>query len=325
MAKPGPRCFLFHQIDCIIKILWYWFVSILVKLTPSCFWREKPIKGKTVLITGSGRGLGKALALEFARRGANLVLWSRSAPPLAETKAEIVALGVRVETYVVDVGDKDQVRLAAERVKREVGQVDVLINNAGICWPHCTSTMPNDELDLFIRTNFLAQHYVNHEFVPEMIERDEGHVVAMSSVSGIISIPFQAAYASSKHAMSSYMASLHAELQLLESNVKVTVLSAYIVETEMTKGFNASTTPCLLPNLKLNYTIQRFVHGILTNETEVILGRFWYWISWFLASAPFMSAYHFMRFVGLDRVLRGLVQNRIPEKRANRNLLIGKP
>ncbi|CAD5205471.1 unnamed protein product [Bursaphelenchus okinawaensis] len=313
MTVDQPNFFL-HQLDCIGKVLWHWLISMAVKITPLSWWPEKEIKGKTVLVTGSGRGIGKHLALELARRGAKLVLWSRSTGPLEQTKAEIEALGTVAHAYTVDVSDQQQVHETAEKVKQEVGNIDILINNAGICWAHCTATMPPNELETFMKTNFFSVHYVNHEFVPDMIERNSGHVVAMSSVSGIISIPFQAAYASSKHAINSYMASLHSELQVLQSDVKVTVLAPYIVETEMSSNFQASTysTPFLLPDLKTDYVVQRCVHGILTNETEVILGRFWYWISWFLATAPFMSAYHFMRFIGLDVILRQMVQNRIP-------------
>ncbi|CAD5220039.1 unnamed protein product [Bursaphelenchus xylophilus] len=319
MSEETALKFWLHQLGCVASIVYYWVLSVLEKVTPLDWWPEKDVRGKTVLITGAGRGFGRHFAIEFAKRGANLVLWSRSEGPLVETKELVEGLGVKVLAATVDISKRAEVHEAAEEAKSKFGHVDIVINNAAVCWAHCTATLDPDELDSFIKTNFLSTHYVNHEFLPDMIERDEGHIVAICSASGIITIPFQTAYASSKFALNAYMNCLHAELQALKSNVKTTVISPYVTQTEMTKDFKTSTVPRLLPDLTTDYVIHRGVHAILTDQTEVYIGRFWYLIKIFLACVPYASAYHFMRLIGLDGLLLQMVGNKIPQKLTNNN------
>jgi NAD(P)-dependent dehydrogenase (short-subunit alcohol dehydrogenase family) len=162
--------------------------------------------GRVVLITGASRGLGRALAVEFARRGADLVINSRpsSARALQDTRRKAEAEGAKVLTVSADVSDRSDVeRLAAEALAR-FGRVDVLINNASALGPApmpYLTDYPIEYFDQVLRTNVTAPFLLTRALIGQMLARGSGSVINVSSDAGVVGYPTWGAYGVSKAAL----------------------------------------------------------------------------------------------------------------------------
>lgn len=172
---------LFHRI-----ILIYIDVITSVLRTPP----RKNIKGQNVLITGSGHGLGREMALKFAQLGTNLVLVDINETNNQKVKEEALKIAkksrIKVFTYSFDIRQETEVAKLAESVRQELGDIDILVNNAGIvqCLPFLELS-PN-LVERTFQVNTLAHVWTIRHFLPPMIRKNRGHIVAVSSIAGII-------------------------------------------------------------------------------------------------------------------------------------------
>jgi len=163
--------------------------------------------GKRVLITGASRGLGRGMAEAFAREGAKVALVARSEGSIKELSERLGGTA-----HPCDLMDDAQVLGLVERVEREAGPIDVLVNNAGISFvAHMLDNTP-EQIDQILRTNLLAPIQICRQAIPRMIERGGGHVVNMSSVAAILAPPGLGHYAASKAGLSHYTAGLRVEV-----------------------------------------------------------------------------------------------------------------
>jgi len=164
------------------------------------------MNGKVCLITGASRGLGRALALEFGRRGAMLVINSRSASAadLAQTESELKALGAQVLSVVADVSIRGDVERLAGEALAHFGRVDVLINNASALgptpMPYLIDT-PIDDFEAVLRTNTLGPFILTRALVGQMIARGSGVIINVSSDAGVVGYASWGAYGVSKAAL----------------------------------------------------------------------------------------------------------------------------
>lgn len=185
-----------------------------------------------VLITGASSGIGRALALELARRGHDIAAGARRTDRLQELAGEIESLGRRALPLEMDVQDPTTVEAAVTAVTDAWGGVDIAIANAGIS---IRSTMRRLELDdarAMSRTNFEGVLNLYVATVPAMIERGSGHFVAISSISSFRGIPGLAVYSATKAAVRALMEA--ARVELASTGVRVTTVNPGFVETEMT-------------------------------------------------------------------------------------------
>jgi len=199
-------------------------------------WRKKKsINGQVVLITGAGGCLGSLLAQHFTRLGARLVLWD-----LDETANNITAEKCRrlgcdeVFTYTVNIANRDEVYSNAKRVKNEVGDVSILINNAGIL--HARFFMETDDakLDQIIDVNTKAHFWTVKAFLPSMLVSNSGHIVSLASLAGFVGAPGLVDYSTSKFAAIGFMEALANELIVLgKQNIKTTIVCPAFVRTNM--------------------------------------------------------------------------------------------
>lgn len=195
--------------------------------TTSTFWSDK-----TVLITGASSGIGEALAIDLARAGARVGLFARRRERLEELVGRIRSRGGWALALPGDVGERDHVRSAVERLTAESGPVDVLVANAGRAMAGRDETNADAVADLY-RVNFLGAVYAFDAVLPTMLARGTGNIAVVSS--GMALLPKLAgshAYASSKMALGRYFEGLGRELRL--SGVSVTVVYPGFVRTEMT-------------------------------------------------------------------------------------------
>ncbi|WP_063058175.1 SDR family NAD(P)-dependent oxidoreductase [Nocardia sienata] len=199
------------------------------------------VAGKKVLITGAAMGLGKLFAARAVREGAAaVVLWDINDTALRETAAELTAAGGTVHTYPVDVSDSDAVATAAASVRVDVGDIDVLVNNAGIVRgnTYFWETKDRNDIDKTMAINSLAPMYVTLEFLPAMVAgTTEARVLTIASSAGLVHNPRMSVYAASKWAALGWSDSVRIELeQAGHGHVKVTTVCPTYINTGMFAG-----------------------------------------------------------------------------------------
>ena len=193
---------------------------------------------KVVMITGASSGIGRGLALEIASRGGHLGLLARREDLLKEIVGEAEKRNVKAVAATADVRDAKAVREAADHFRRELGPIDILIANAGIgTSDHATSLTPEHAANV-IGINVLGAVNSVAAVLPEMVERKQGRLVAISSLAAYRGLAKSAAYCASKAGLSAYFESLRIDLR--HTGVGVTVIHPGFIKTDLTAGRGAN-------------------------------------------------------------------------------------
>jgi len=171
----------------------------------------KDFRNKVVVITGAASGIGRALAVEFSKRGARLAISDMNETGLARTKAKLTGSGHYSET--LDVADRTAFYAHADNVVREMGQVDIVINNAGVAVSETVEHTSYEDFEWIVGINFWGVVYGTKAFLPHLKRADEGWVVNISSLFGLIGIPTQGAYNATKFAVRGFTEALQHELR----------------------------------------------------------------------------------------------------------------
>lgn len=194
---------------------------------------EKKLKGKTALVTGASRGIGRVVALALAREGADVVITSRDHGKLLELEAELKKTGSRVLSVAGDACMENDV--AAVRNKTmDFGAVDILINNVGIAKYAAFNEISLEDFDWMMNTNMRSSYLFTKAFLPVMLERKTGYVIFIASVSGLYGFPGETAYCASKHAQVGFAKAL--EREVFDKGIKVSVIAPGGVNTEHAFG-----------------------------------------------------------------------------------------
>jgi len=199
---------------------------------------KKNQNGKVVLITGGASGVGYFIAKEFAHAGANLIIIDIDSLKLKQAKIDLEKLGIGVNTYVVDVAQKDQVDKMAKDVLKQ-GGVDILINNAGIGHQSEIAKTDFPQWKKLMNINFWGPLYHIYAFLPHMQEKKSGHIVNISSGQSWVRLPTWVPYAVTKLALGALSEVMHYEL--LKYNIPVTTVYPYLINTGFYDGFKADT------------------------------------------------------------------------------------
>ena len=190
---------------------------------------EGRLKDEVALITGGSRGIGRAIALRFAREGAKVVVAARGAASLQAVEKEIRALGCDALAIVCDVGDDNAVREMVRSAEQHFGKIDILVNNAGyFCSLHPIAEMPDAEWDRSLRDNLSSAFYVSRAVMPGMIARRRGSIIMMSSLGAKAAYPFGTPYAAAKAGLFGLTRALAAEGG--PYGIRVNALSPGVVE-----------------------------------------------------------------------------------------------
>ncbi|MFJ7934509.1 3-ketoacyl-ACP reductase [Sporosarcina sp. NPDC096371] len=189
------------------------------------------LTGKTALITGAGRGIGRATAIAFAKEGIHIGLVGRTAANLEEVAKELSEYGVNVTMATADVSDNESVIAAVEHVKSELGPIDILINNAGIGKFGKFLELSPEEFKNIIDVNLMGVYYVTRAVLPEMIERQAGDIINISSTAGQKGAPVTSAYSASKFGLLGLTESLMLEVR--KHNIRVSALTPSTVATDL--------------------------------------------------------------------------------------------
>lgn len=187
---------------------------------------------KTVLVTGASRGIGKAIALKFAKEGYNLIITClKSHDELMETKSEIESLSASCMTFIGDMGDYETVKTLKLLVPEHFGSVDVIVNNAGISHIGLLTDMDITEWNKIIQTNLTSLFNTSNLFVPQMIRNRFGKIINISSVWGITGASCETAYSATKGGVNAFTKALAKELA--PSNIQVNAIACGAIDTQM--------------------------------------------------------------------------------------------
>ena len=215
------------------------------------------IKGTNVLITGGASGIGRIMGRICLEKGAsNLIVWDINQANIDKTEAELSVVkpaeaGVskgQVHSYIVNVSDPQAIKSAYEKVKSEVGEVDILVNCAGIVRGNNTFDKQTvQDIDLTMDINANAPMYVALAVLPDMLRRDRGHICNIASAAGMLGVPKLSVYCASKWAVIGWTESMRVELKQARSHVRVTSVAPYFINTGMFDGVNSKVFPILDP------------------------------------------------------------------------------
>ena len=189
------------------------------------------LKGKIALVTGAGKGIGRAVALALAAEGVHVGLLARTESDLQTLAAEIAKLGVKTTSVVADVADRIAVEAAVKQVQQELGPIDILLNNAGIGTFAKFLDMEPATWEHIIQVNLLGTYYVTRAVLPSMIERQTGDIINISSTSGQRGAAGTSAYSASKFAVLGLTESLMQEVR--KHNIRVSALTPSTVATPL--------------------------------------------------------------------------------------------
>ena len=188
------------------------------------------IAGKTAIITGAGRGIGRATAIAFAKEGIHVGLIGKTQANLEKVAEELKEYGVNISIAAANVADNESVIAAVEHVKAELGPIDILINNADRQIGKFLELSP-EEFKQIIDVNLMGMYYVTRAVLPEMIERQTGDIINISSTAGQKGAPVTSAYSASKFGVLGLTESLMLEVR--KHNIRVTALTPSTVATDL--------------------------------------------------------------------------------------------
>ncbi len=230
-------------------------------------------RGAHVLITGAASGLGRLMALDAVRKRARVSLLDRDAKGLGLVCEEIHTLGGDAEGFVVDLSDRTVLQATCAEVSASRGEVDILINNAGIVSGRPLMECSDEAIERTFQVNALALFWTVRAFLPGMMAAGKGHIVTVASAAGLAGTSRLVDYSSSKFAAVGFDESLRMELKRLGSPIRTTVVCPFFIDTGMFEGVKTRFA-WLLPILKPDYVVRRIMRAIEGNRSRLIMPRF---------------------------------------------------
>src|SRR6476620_11818695 len=192
--------------------------------------------GKVAVVTGAGSGIGQALAIELARSGAQVAISDVATEGLAVTEARLKAIGAPVKADRLDVTEREAFELYADAVKAHFGKVNQIYNNAGIAFTGDIEVSQYKDIERVMDVDFWGVVNGTKAFLPHLIESGDGHVVNVSSIFGLFSVPGQAAYSSAKFAVRGFSEALRQEMMVAGHPVKVTTVHPGGIKTAIARN-----------------------------------------------------------------------------------------
>lgn len=216
-----------------------------------------------VLITGGASGIGKIMGRMALEKGAKcFIIWDINLVGIEATRKELSKYG-NVKGYVVDVSNNEIVNIAYRKTVEDCGDIDILINCAGIITSNQTFDQQTpDEIVKTMNINTIAPMFVARAMLPDMLERNRGHVCTIASAGGMISNPKMSVYAASKWGVIGWSDSVRIELQEMKSDVHFTTVAPYYINTGMFDGVKSR----IIPILKPEYVAKRVIRAIERNK-----------------------------------------------------------
>jgi NADP-dependent 3-hydroxy acid dehydrogenase YdfG len=239
--------------------------------------------GKVAVVTGAGSGIGQALAIELARSGAKVAISDVNTEGLAVTEERIRAIGAPVKADRLDVTEREAFELYADAVKAHFGKVNQIYNNAGIAFAGDVEVSGFKDIERVMDVDFWGVVNGTKVFLPHLIESGDGHIVNVSSVFGIFSVPGQAAYNAAKFAVRGFTEALRQEMALAKHPVKVTTIHPGGIKTGIARNMTAAdgidvdelakTFDKKLASTSPEKAAQVIMDGVRKNKARVLIGN----------------------------------------------------
>ncbi|RNA42644.1 epidermal retinol dehydrogenase 2-like [Brachionus plicatilis] len=276
-----------------LYLLLHGIISGIVKQVLPYTYRCKSVKNELVLVTGSGSGIGKLMAKKFALLGAKIICVDINQTANSKTCAEIKNEGGEAVAFKCDLSKREEIYSLADNVIKNVGYPDILINNAGIVTGKKFLDSPDEMIEKTFQVNTLSHFWLAKKFLPNMIEKNHGHLVTIASCAGMFGAAGLVDYCSSKFAAVGFDEALRNELLRIEkTGVKTTVVCPNVINTGMFQGFKVAGLPLLEPE----YVADKVVEAVLTNQELLMLPRMTYFL-WCLKT---ILPYKFASFLDKD-------------------------
>ncbi len=221
------------------------------------------LRGKVALVTGGGRGIGRAVALKLASEGAQLAVCGRTRTTLEETVAAIEAGDGAARAYVVDVSDSDAVAATCKQVLADCGRVDILVNNAGVTRDNLLLRMTDEEWDLVLDTNLKGAYRFTKGISRSMLKQRSGRVINISSIIGLTGNAGQSNYAASKAGLIGFTKSTAKELA--SRGITVNAIAPGFIVTDMTDELGSEARETLTGHIPLGRlgTVEDIANAVL--------------------------------------------------------------
>jgi len=210
----------------------------------------KQLENQIAVVTGAGRGIGRAIALKFASEGADVICVSRTAENSEKVAAEVRALGRKAWALAADVSDAAAVSTAAEKILADCGKVDILVNNAGVTRDGLLMRMSEADWDAVLNTNLRGAFLFTKALTRAFVKQRSGRIISVASIIGLVGNGGQANYAASKAGLIGFTKSIAKELG--SRNITVNALAPGFIETDMTAALSAELKTDLLKKIPLN-------------------------------------------------------------------------
>ncbi|MDQ1487098.1 MAG: hypothetical protein QOJ62_2791 [Actinomycetota bacterium] len=240
------------------------------------------LQGKVAVVTGAGSGIGRALAYDLARRGAKLAISDVDSTGLAETVKQVRVIGADVHDARLDVTDRAAVLTYADDVAAHYGTVNIVINNAGIAFTGDIEKMTFEQIERVMDVDFWGVVNGTKAFLPHLIASGAGHVVNISSVFGLMSMPGQGAYNAAKFAVRGFTEALRQEMIAAGHPVKVTTVHPGGIKTNIARNMTAvegidkdelaQTFDNKLASTSPQKAAQIILDGVRKNRARVLVG-----------------------------------------------------
>uniref|UniRef100_A0A6G1S4R8 Retinol dehydrogenase 10 n=1 Tax=Aceria tosichella TaxID=561515 RepID=A0A6G1S4R8_9ACAR len=318
----------FRFLKYMPAIIWATLVSLVQWFIPYS-WYAKDVSDEIVLITGAGSGLGRQIALEYAKLNASLVLWDINEAGLRETKKMVEKEQRRLESttkkkkeetsnnykriclaYNVDVGNREAVYESAKQVRKDLESmegaskkyVSILVNNAGIYHGLMLHELKDHQIERIFRINILAHFWTVRAFLPEMIKQEHGHIVEIASMGGLSGMMKQVDYCATKFATIGFEESLSIELTAmgLEDKIHTTAICPLFFQSNLFTGFDSKATAIMTTD----YVASQAVLGMRCNHSRVLLPPKAYLLNLIKPITPRKGAFLWAKILNLMEGIR---------------------
>lgn len=254
-----------------LGMLFYYILEAMVVPWIPIKYRSKDVSGQIALVTGAGGGIGRLIAIGLAKLGCKVVCWDIAKQANEETVKQIQMSNGIAYAYQVDLTKREEIYQFAQRVKKEIGKVSILVNNAGVVSGKVLLDCTDEQIQRTFDVNVLAHFWTTKSFLADMIMQDCGHIVTVASLAGLTGSDRLVDYCSSKFAAVGFDESLRTELAVDgRNNIKTTVVCPFLVNnTQLFAGAKSKFIPALEPQ----DVAQATINAILTNEAICIVPR----------------------------------------------------
>jgi len=235
------------------------------------------LKGKTAIVSGAARGIGRAIALELARQGANISFnYSKSQSEAAELEKELQALGVKAQAFKADIKDYVVVKAWVDKTKELFGSLDIVVNNAGIIRDKALALMEPADWQDVINTNLGGTMNLTRAAIITLVKQKSGNIVNITSVTGIIGLPRQTNYAASKAGIIGFTKALAKEVAAY--NIRVNAVAPGFIETDILKDLKESYRNEVIQHIPLgrmgkSEEVARVVKFLVSEAAHYITGQ----------------------------------------------------